>query len=153
MLHLFIIGVQNLVVETDMRYIKEMLVHPDIQSSASINQWILAILTFQFTLVHVKEKTHAPDGLLRQPQQPKDDISDEDDGFDDWINTLYGFLHMIQPFPQNSSKTLLKHTNLILIFAIAQISNGEEKININDSYKVVPRSAAAEADDFLHFTS
>jgi hypothetical protein len=57
---LFIIGVRNLVVETDARYIKGMLAHPDILPSASINQWILAILTFHFTLVHVKGKTHTP---------------------------------------------------------------------------------------------
>jgi hypothetical protein len=40
-----------------------MLANPDIQPSASINRWIVSILTFHFTLVHVKGTFHGPDGL------------------------------------------------------------------------------------------
>jgi hypothetical protein len=60
---LWVIGVRKLVVEMDARYIKGMLSNPDIQQSASINRWILSILTFHFDLVHVKGMFHGPDGL------------------------------------------------------------------------------------------
>src|SRR5216684_2296065 len=52
-LKLYLIGVRNLIVEVDARYIKGMLANPDLQPSASMNRWILAILTFHFTLVPV----------------------------------------------------------------------------------------------------
>jgi hypothetical protein len=45
-LRLYLIGVWNLVVEVDTRYIKGMLSNLDISPSASINWWIVAILTF-----------------------------------------------------------------------------------------------------------
>ncbi|OBZ73962.1 hypothetical protein A0H81_05907 [Grifola frondosa] len=62
-LRLYLIGVRNLVIEVDARYIKGMLQNPDIAPSASINRWIVAILTFHFTLVHVPGTNHGPDGL------------------------------------------------------------------------------------------
>jgi hypothetical protein len=40
-----------------------MLANPNIQPSTSINRWIVSILTFHFTLVHVKGAFHGPDGL------------------------------------------------------------------------------------------
>ena len=49
----YLIGVRNLVVEVDARYIKGMLVNPDLAPSASMNRWIVSILLFHFTLVHV----------------------------------------------------------------------------------------------------
>jgi len=63
-LQLYLLGVYNLVVEVNACYIKGMLANPDIQPSASINHWILSILTFHFTLVHVKGTLHGHDGLL-----------------------------------------------------------------------------------------
>ena len=42
-LRLYIIGVRNLIEEMDAQYIKGMLANPDIQPSASINQWIAGI--------------------------------------------------------------------------------------------------------------
>jgi hypothetical protein len=62
---LYLIGVQNLVVEVDVRYIKGMLSNPDISPSASINWWIVAILTFHFDLVHILGTYHGPVGLSR----------------------------------------------------------------------------------------
>ena len=47
---LFIVGVWNLIVEVDARYIKGMLNNPDTAPSASINCWIISILTFHFEL-------------------------------------------------------------------------------------------------------
>jgi hypothetical protein len=48
--YLYLIGVWNLVIEVNTRYIKRMLSNPDISPSASINQWIVTILTFHFDL-------------------------------------------------------------------------------------------------------
>ena len=63
---LFIVGVCNLIVEVDARYIKGMLNNPDTAPSASINRWIVSILTFHFELRHVPGKQHGPDGLDEQ---------------------------------------------------------------------------------------
>ena len=60
---LWIIGVRNLTVEVDAKYIKGMLNNPDIQPNATINRWIAGILLFDFKLVHVPGATHGPDGL------------------------------------------------------------------------------------------
>ena len=49
----YLIGVRNLVVEVDARYIKGMLANPDLAPSASMNCWIVSILLFHFTLIHV----------------------------------------------------------------------------------------------------
>ena len=61
----YLIGVRNLVVEVDARYIKGMLANPDLAPSASMNRWIVSILLFHFTLVHVPGTRHGPDGLSR----------------------------------------------------------------------------------------
>ena len=52
-LKMYLIGVWNLVVEVDARYIKGMLANPDLAPSASMNCWIVSILLFHFTLVHI----------------------------------------------------------------------------------------------------
>jgi hypothetical protein len=61
---IYIIGVKNLVVEVDAKYLKEILNNPDIQPNATINRWIAGILLFDFKLVHVPAIHHtAADGL------------------------------------------------------------------------------------------
>ena len=68
-----------------------MLANPDIAPSASINRWIIVILTFHFPLVHVAGSHHGPDGWSRRPRQPDDTPDDRDeDEFDDWIDKLHG---------------------------------------------------------------
>src|SRR6202044_4005842 len=91
---LYLIGVRNLVIEVDARYIKGMLRNPDLHPGASVNRWILAILTFHFTLVHVPGTHHGPDGLSRRKPQLGDEEEEEDD-FEDWIDEVNGFMHMI----------------------------------------------------------
>ena len=104
-LRLYIIGIRNLVIETDARYIKGMLANLDIQPSASINHWIVVILTFHFELVHIKGTFHGPDGLSQRPRQPGDpELVDDEDKFDDWIDQLHGFVHIIQPISVRKSK-------------------------------------------------
>ena len=75
-----------------------MLANPDITPSASINHWIVSILTFHFTLVHVAGTHHGPDGLSRRPPQPDDDQLNNEEEFSDWIDRLHGFVHQINPF-------------------------------------------------------
>jgi hypothetical protein len=60
---IFIVGVRNLIIEVDTWYIKGMLNNPDTAPSASINRWIVSILTFHFELQHVPGKQHGPDRL------------------------------------------------------------------------------------------
>ena len=95
----YLIGVRNLVVEVDARYIKGMLANPDLAPSASMNRWIISILLFHFTLVHVPSTRHGPDGLSRRPQQPADEEGEpvEDLEFDDWVDQVYGFMHLLNP--------------------------------------------------------
>ena len=76
------ISIWNFIVEVDAKYIKGMLANPDIVPSASINCWILSILMFHFTLVHIPGTHHEPDGLSRghlqfgDEPEPKDDFED-----------------------------------------------------------------------------
>ena len=157
-LKLYLIGIRNLVVEVDAKYIKGMLSNPDINPSASINRWIVSILTFHFTLVHVPGAFHGPDGLSRRPPQPGDEPEEEDD-FDDWIDNLHGFMHMI-----NSTTRALVSTPPILIYineSVADIPTREPEqeagapfppnfadIDEATPYSIIPRSdAAAKADE------
>lgn len=95
-LKLLILGIRNLVVEVDAAYIKGMLRNPDIAPSASINRWIVSILMFHFTLVHVPGTHHGPDGLSRRRPQPGD-IPEPEDDFEDWVDQVNGFMHFINP--------------------------------------------------------
>ena len=97
-LKLYLIGIRNLIIEVDAKYIKGMLQNPDIAPSASINRWIVSILMFHFTLVHVPGTHHGPDGLSRRKPQPGDEDEPEDD-FEDWIDNVNGFLHFLNPHP------------------------------------------------------
>ena len=76
-----------------------MLLNPDIVPSASINRWIVSILLFHFTLVHVPGTRHGPDGLSQWPQQLGDDDDDSEYNleFNDWVNKVYGFMHFLNP--------------------------------------------------------
>src|SRR5271156_6909593 len=79
-----------------------MLQNPDVAPSASINRWIVSILMFHFTLVHVPGIRDGPDGLSRRKPQPGDEEEPQDD-FEDWIDNVNGFLHFINPHPVSAS--------------------------------------------------
>jgi hypothetical protein len=96
-LHLYLIGVCNLVIEVDAHYIKGMLKNPDIAPNSTINCWILSILTFHFTLIHVPGSHHGPDDLSRCPVQIDDTVDDPSD-FEDWIDQVHNLLHIINPY-------------------------------------------------------
>jgi len=105
-----LLGIRNLVIEVDAKYIQGMLKNPDIAPSATINRWILGILMFHFTLVHVPGSHHGPDGLSRRRPQPGD-ADDPDDGFEDWVDKVNGFLHMLNPPPRPPSQIQNLHSS------------------------------------------
>ncbi len=83
---LYIIGVRNLQVEVDAKYIKGMLNEPDLQPNAAINRWIQGILMFDFALVHVPANRHkGPDALSRRPLA-EGEIAEPDD--DSWLDNI-----------------------------------------------------------------
>ena len=170
---IYLLGVRNLVVEVDARYIKGMLQNPDIAPSASINRWILAILTFHFKLVHVPATHHGPDGLSRRPRQPDDEVRDEealDDEFDDWVDGFYGFLHAINPSPLADHSYKSRGIATVAHFANIFVPMGNDRAARNDNtvdvfsqtvdvfpqvvsdsdsleYSLVPRSEAAKHEE------
>ena len=151
-LKLYLIGVRNLIIEVDAKYIKGMLSNPDIAPSASINRWILSILMFHFTLVHVPGSHHGPDGLSRRKPQVGDEEEPEDD-FDDWIDNVNGFMHIINLSPTIASA--LTATPPIINYAITSDHNQTKEDNSDLSvteeaitpYSVIPRSEIAIAAD------
>ena len=88
-----IIGVKNLVVEVDAKYIKGMINNPDIQPNATINRWIAGILLFDFKLVHVPGTQHGgPDGLSRRFNTEEEEKEEEPEGnHEHWIDDMYCF--------------------------------------------------------------
>jgi hypothetical protein len=88
---LWLVGLPKFTVETDAKYIKGMLNHPDIQPNAAINRWIAGILLFDFDLVHVPGDKHTvANGLSQRPPSPDD--PEQDDDYEDWIDQAYGFM-------------------------------------------------------------
>jgi hypothetical protein len=156
-LRLYLIRVWNLVVEVDARYIKGMLSNPDISPSASINWWIVAILTFHFDLVHVPGTHHGPDRLSRQPQQVGDEEDrDDEEDFMDWIDQLHGFLHQINVIdihPPTTSDSLPLSFPHITTLAQATDFSEEDNTALDtnnsdiDDYTLAPRSVQAKVDD------
>lgn len=142
-----------MIVEVDAKYIKGMLANPDIAPTASINRWILSILMFHFTLVHVPGTHHGPDGLSRRRPQPGDEPEPEDD-FDDWIDQVNGFMHFVNALPSHKQATLTSPPMTCFITTAEQQDEGEEaRENVEDAekkqtpYSIVPRSEAAIAAD------
>lgn len=81
---LYLIGVKNLQVEVDAKYIKGMLNDPDLQPNATINRWIQGILLFDFDLIHVPADRHrGPDALSRREPNADDREEEGDDWLDD----------------------------------------------------------------------
>lgn len=152
-LKMYLLGVRNLIVEVDAKFIKGMLANPDIAPSASINRWILGILMFHFTLVHVPGTHHGPDGLSRRRPQPGDE-EEPDDDFDDWIDQVNGFLHFVLPPPShiNSISTSPPISSYITDTDRDDSPEPEElaqqlKDDPPTPYSIVPRSDAVKATD------
>ena len=116
----YLIGVWNLIVEVDASYIKGMLLNPDLVPSTSINHWIVLILLFHFTLIHIPGTRHGPNGLSCHPWQPADaDLDPADDpDFDDWVDQVYRFMHFLNPLQRPIS-----HPNLCATFVSDAIND------------------------------
>ncbi|KAI0946018.1 hypothetical protein AcV7_010108 [Taiwanofungus camphoratus] len=116
-----------------------MLKNPDIAPSASINRWIVAILTFHFTIVHVPGTMHGPDGLSRRTPQPGDAVVEEiDEDFDNWIDHMHSFVHQILPPP---------HAPTMSVLTNAEAEDGSNFKKEEDSYEIVLRSEQAQLAD------
>jgi len=152
-LRLQLIGLRNLVIEVDAKYIKGMLSNPDIAPSASLNQWIVSIMMFKFELVHVPGALQGSDGLSRRRAQPGD-MPEPDDNFNDWIDQLHGFLHMMLPVSRDVFEQP-PATLYMLSGSIADVDTSDtdtyDRTHLHrtqpDSYDTVPRSEqAVDAD-------
>lgn len=85
----WLLGVRKLVVETDAKYIKGMLMNPSLGPNATINRWIDTVLMYHFTLLHQPGKTFGPDSLSRRDRQPGDEIiPNPEEGLDNLSGTL-----------------------------------------------------------------
>jgi transposase InsO family protein len=83
---LYLIGVKNLIVEVDAKYIKGMLNAPDLQPNAAMNRWIQGIMLFDFVLKHVPGKNHhAADALSRRALGEGESIEEEEDS---WLDNI-----------------------------------------------------------------
>jgi hypothetical protein len=155
-LKLYLIGIRNLIIEVDAKYIKGMLANPDVAPSASINRWIVSILMFHFTLVHVPGIRHGPDGLSRRRPQPGDEEEPEDD-FEDWIDNVNGFLHILNPLPTDINTITASPPIAAFISDANEEEPSDEELieqetdkEASITYNNVPRSAAAaKADETL----
>jgi hypothetical protein len=85
----WLVGVKNLTIEVDAKYICGMINNPDIQPNAAINCWITRISLFDFKLKHIPGTKHAgPDGLSRRPQAPEDESDEDSTDVEDWIDEI-----------------------------------------------------------------
>jgi transposase InsO family protein len=118
---LYLIGVKNLHVEVDAKYIKGMLNEPDLQPNASMNRWIQGILLFDFKLVHVKAENHkGPDALSRRI--PTAEELQEEQETDDWLDdiALLSFSTHQPLFQQLQSYALFNQSPSIFSFISTQ---------------------------------
>jgi hypothetical protein len=90
---LHLVGVKNLIVEVDAKYIKGMLNSPDLLPNAAMNRWIQGIMLFDFVLKHVPGHTHlAADALSRRSLGEGEKVEEEDD---EWLDNIA--LHITSP--------------------------------------------------------
>jgi len=142
-LWLYLLGVCNLVIKVDARYIKGMLSNPDIQPSASINRWILSILTFHFTLVHIKGTLHGPDRLSRCPPQPGDLEEEEMTSRIGLIAYMDSYMWYTIYFPLPRLTVSPPHPPFIATLANIQVSSEED----SEDYNKVPHTKKAQYKD------
>src|SRR5882724_3726317 len=82
-----------------------MLNNLDIQPGAAVNRWIVGIKLFQFELVHIPGCLHTgPDGLSCHAASPND-LIDEDEDTDDWLDRTMSFaIILMNSWPSWSSR-------------------------------------------------
>ena len=118
-LKLYLLGVWNLIIEVD-----------------AINSWIVSILMFHFTLVHVPGTHHGSNGLSRCRPQEGDEEEPEED-FYDWVDQINGFMHFINLLPSHISY----NSNTPLILCYITNTPWEDSPQIQDKDPPTPYSA------------
>ncbi|VDC04048.1 unnamed protein product [Peniophora sp. CBMAI 1063] len=123
---LWLVGVRNLVVEVDAQYIEGMLKNPEILPAAATNRWALSIKMFHFELRHVPGERHVADGMSRRLCQPGEEgeglageNNEADEEWEDWIDHVYGFIHLINPPPKPLFSRRVHAQEEILVLAQA----------------------------------
>jgi transposase InsO family protein len=92
---IFLVGIKNLHIEVDAKYIKGMLNEPDLQPNAAINRWIQGILLFDFKLIHVPAtQFKGPDALSRRELAEGEEIQEHDDS---WLDDIALLVHIPDP--------------------------------------------------------
>ena len=90
----------------------------------------------------MKGMFHRPDGLSRRPRQPDDPIMDDDKfDFDNWIDNLHGFIHMIQPLP------VRQHTTLDRVQILSVEEDRGNQLDRELLYDDVPRNKRNEKEE------
>lgn len=147
---IYIVGVKNLIVEVDAKYLKGMLNNPDVQPNATINRWIAGVLLFDFTLRHVPAASHAAaDGLSRRPRAPED--PPEPDDFEEWIDESYGFFMEVANW--RPPKLITQHYGFQALFNDLLRPTQPDEISeafiteATDEEQTIPRNDKARAAD------
>ena len=100
----WLLGCRNLIIETNAKYIKGMLLNPGMGPNAAIMRWIDYILIYYFTLRHIPGKTFAVDGLSHQDAQSGDNKYSPDK---DWIDEPEGSLNFEYPDLEKDRKSVV----------------------------------------------
>jgi len=75
--------------EVNTQYIKGMLKKPDLHPNATMNQWIAAILMFNFELVHVPGAKHkGPDRLSRRRVAESKEEGESVEEIEEWVDEV-----------------------------------------------------------------
>jgi hypothetical protein len=124
-----------------------MLNNPDVAPSASVDWWIISIQTFHFELRHIPGKHHRPNGLSHRPPQPEDNSNNEEskeeaEEFEDWIDDLYSFAHMINPLVVAPNSEQLVHI-LASEHTYSHLYKAPNAQEDKPNYNIIPQSAAA----------
>ena len=137
---IYIIGVWNLIIEVDARYIHGMLNNPNTALSASVNHWIVSILTFHFELCHVPGKIHGSDGLCHKIASP----------LTHFLHLTYSIIYIIRwTFQTWSTRTWLmySYSDVTLITSLATHVTTYVATH-GDSYLVDPRPYLVYKDPY-----
>ena len=93
---------------------------------------------------------------VRRPAQPDDDDAPDSAEFEDWIDKLHGFIHIINDVtsyrPRSSQVSTFVNSSSPALTEDSQNFSGEENesdphFTSAETYDAVPRSDAAKADD------
>jgi len=169
----WLFGVRNLKVETDAKYIKGMLQHPDMMPNATINRWIEAILMFQFKLEHIPGVELGSDGLSRRRhnigdeeyERPEEGIPDEPYKLEEFINnidTRGGFIQSTSHVEQfywniftegvpNSESDFINDLELSVTKERNLRASNEFKLFLNETVTIPEPADAPESFDEMEY--